>query len=49
MSTTLLMSWFGHSESRLSLSQRRPETSFLDSELIEKFALGLICYMNLDA
>jgi len=41
MSTTLLMSWFGYSESRRSLSQGaagEPKL-VLDSELTEKFAL----------
>jgi len=45
MSTTLLMSWFGYSESKPSLSQGaaggpKPD---LDSELTEKSALEPVC------
>ena len=44
MSTTLLMSWFGYSESRPSLSQGAggPKPA-LDSDLTEKFALDPVC------
>jgi hypothetical protein len=49
MSTTLLMSWFGYSESRPSLC-RRAETSFgfrTDREIC--LGPGMKSYMNLDA